>query len=869
MPTVTFTHLRSCTLVLLYCLWSSFSVANPRLAATPPPGTSAENRPPLISISGDSLTLYEPGKEYLFIIEVSDPDPGDSFTLSQPSYHTLEGAHFSPALPYTGSGTATIEVRWTAPNGPAYGWLTAEDEAGASGHAELDLWGGYPPQFHPPSEPIRVGVGQDFLYMIELTADQLNQTYPCSETLPISCERGLGLVLYPDASVLTTAYLGLHEVRLTAEHNSGLVVEDKLYILVDPDCTNQTLYRDKDGDGYGDSSLVALACAPLEGYVAQAGDCDDENPDINPGATDYPWPFDDYDSDCDGQDPGFDADGDGVNDVWDNCPNTPNPDQYDQDFDRQGDACDWDIDGDGWANEEDCDPHHAGIHPGAEEIQGDGLDNNCNGLVDDEEALAEPQFHISASDNVIFVPGSSYLMLRPGQAATITITVSSLDPSEPLELQLVQVYDHHYHEVDMFEGAYLSPALPLSGTGSLQTQLHWTPGWEQEGDQEMQLMATDGTGRVSLYTLSVIVGVHPRILAPAEVTVPIGQFVEFNIPVSSGFRTLWTSANLGSLPLMGFEAGPGIQIYGEFGPEHIGTHQIELLAWDETGMEVSQPMLITVVASCPLQHWYPDHDADGWGEDRDAMLITSCTPIAGYVANRQDCNDYNAGIHPQAEEIPGDGLDNNCNGEVDEEEKPLSCLAAQPLKLTALCSNVASQHTWMVFNPNACAVEVRWEVHKTSHAAVMIAPPGESYFTTPVGSNNNQVVFIHWQDTQGKWKKKGMASSSAHCGKQARDGGKGKNSRLAEESEGLSLYPVPFRQQLTVMHESINGKAPARVLLISLEGRSLDVSAQVVAQGQGYLQLNLQGVPLANGLYILRLEIADQPPVVKRVLRQE
>jgi hypothetical protein len=41
-----------------------------------------------------------------------------------------------------------------------------------------------------------------------------------------------------------------------------------------------------------------------------------------------------------------------------------------------------DADGDGWATTEDCDDNDPTTHPGATEIC-DGVDNNCDGLVDD------------------------------------------------------------------------------------------------------------------------------------------------------------------------------------------------------------------------------------------------------------------------------------------------------------------------------------------------------------------------------------------------------------------------------------------------------------------------------------------------------
>jgi hypothetical protein len=49
--------------------------------------------------------------------------------------------------------------------------------------------------------------------------------------------------------------------------------------------------------------------------------------------------------------------------------------------DGTGDVTDADGDGAPWCN--DCDDHNAGAHPGAVEICGNGIDDDCNGLVDD------------------------------------------------------------------------------------------------------------------------------------------------------------------------------------------------------------------------------------------------------------------------------------------------------------------------------------------------------------------------------------------------------------------------------------------------------------------------------------------------------
>ena len=46
----------------------------------------------------------------------------------------------------------------------------------------------------------------------------------------------------------------------------------------------QTFYADRDGDGYGNAAAATRACTAPTGYVAAAGDCNDANPAVRPGA---------------------------------------------------------------------------------------------------------------------------------------------------------------------------------------------------------------------------------------------------------------------------------------------------------------------------------------------------------------------------------------------------------------------------------------------------------------------------------------------------------------------------------------------------------------------------------------------------------
>ena len=128
----------------------------------------------------------------------------------------------------------------------------------------------------------------------------------------------------------------------------------------------ETFYADADGDGFGDSTITVDACEAPSGYVPVANDCDDTNMDIYPGAPEF---CDGLDTNCDGSiDDGeqtffADNDGDGFGDA--NAPVTS--------CDESSDAVD---------NADDCDDSNADVNPDMEEIC-DGLDNDCNDMIDD------------------------------------------------------------------------------------------------------------------------------------------------------------------------------------------------------------------------------------------------------------------------------------------------------------------------------------------------------------------------------------------------------------------------------------------------------------------------------------------------------
>ncbi|MCB9762446.1 MAG: hypothetical protein H6739_21795 [Alphaproteobacteria bacterium] len=62
--------------------------------------------------------------------------------------------------------------------------------------------------------------------------------------------------------------------------------------------------------------------------------------------------------------------------------------------------------------------------------------------------------------------------------------------------------------------------------------------------------------------------------------------------------------------------------------------------------------------------WYTDADGDGFGNPDGAVV--ACEAPSGTVADNTDCADADEAVNPDADEVC-DGIDNNCDGEVDED----------------------------------------------------------------------------------------------------------------------------------------------------------------------------------------------------------
>jgi len=341
---------------------------------------------------------------------------------------------------------------------------------------------------------------------------------------------------------------------------------------IDENVSDARYFRDQDGDGYGITTDFINACSAPAGYTREAGDCDDTNPDINPGAED---PCDGLDNNCNSsidenalvQTYFLDEDGDGFgnnNNTRESCIELAG-------YVLQGG---------------DCDDNNANVNPEGDELC-DQLDNNCNGEAD--ENIAEMVFYRDADRDGYGNPDNTFIACNPPtgfilQGGDCNDGDSDINPGTP----------------DLCDG------LDNNCNGSL----------DEDAVSQTYYLDNDGDG----------FGNDNNRLDDCEQ--PADNYV-----------------------LQG----------GDCNDNNENIHPNSEEFCDQIDNNCNGSIDENVMEST----YYRDADGDGYGLTNEVLV--DCRQPFGYVVTPGDCDDNNPNVNPVATEVC-DNVDNNCDARVDETE---------------------------------------------------------------------------------------------------------------------------------------------------------------------------------------------------------
>ncbi len=485
---------------------------------------------------------------------------------------------------------------------------------------------------------------------------------------------------------------------------------------VDNDCDGDTdegfdvgtvWYADTDGDGFGDPENSVESCAPPDGYLADDTDCDDGDPAINPDADEL---CDGVDNDCDGA-----TDDDSAVDM---------PSWYlDSDADGYGaddsvvSSCEQPI---GYTDQGgDCDDADSASHPGAEETC-DGVDNDCDGDVD--EGIATSSWYADGDADGYGDAGTSVTTCgQPSGHVADDTDCDDADPwTHPGAAEICDEVDNDC-DGDVDEGVSTSTWYADAdgdGYGDASSSMEacapgsgWTPDGTDcdDGDSAVNPGAEelcdevdndcDGTVDVAAtdadtwYADSDGDGYGDATDSVAACDQPTSYVAD-----ATDCDDADTSANPAALEIcdgVDNDCDGAVDVgavdesswYGDADGDGFGDASSSTTACtqptgyvadatdcddadaainpdaDETcdGLDEDCDGAVDEDA-VDAATWYSDADGDGYGDTTSAVV--ECTQPSGTIGVGGDCDDGDAAVSPDAEEVC-DGVDNDCDGTVD------------------------------------------------------------------------------------------------------------------------------------------------------------------------------------------------------------
>ena len=414
---------------------------------------------------------------------------------------------------------------------------------------------------------------------------------------------------------------------------------------VDNNCDGQvdegltsSWYADTDGDGYGDSSSILVACEAPQGYVTDNTDCDDDNAwayDISMAET-----CDGYDNNCDGQ-----AD-EGVTTTY----------YLDVDGDGQGnssltiESCTQPA---GYASVAgDCDDLNNAVHYQAIEIC-DEIDNNCDGLIDD--GLGSYYYADSDGDGY----GDSNVSVQACEAPQGYVTDNTdCDDNNAwaFDTNATETCDGVDNNCDgqADEGATTTYYLDIDGDN------HGNPLLSIEDCQQPLGYSTTGDdcndfdGTVSPSETETCDEIDNNCDGQIDEALTTTYYLDID---GDGYGNSSYSIDACSSPSGYTSDGTDCDDLNA----SISPAAVEIC--DEIDNDCDNDIDDTDGNVDVTTGWvfYIDSDGDGYGVN--SSTTQACAVPSGYSSMDSDCDDGESTIYPNAPEIDDDGIDQDCDGQ--------------------------------------------------------------------------------------------------------------------------------------------------------------------------------------------------------------
>ena len=453
---------------------------------------------------------------------------------------------------------------------------------------------------------------------------------------------------------------------------------------VDNDCDGQideevktTFYFDGDGDGYGNTLVSLQACEAPPDYVESWGDCNDNNDQMYPTASEV---CDDLDNDCnDLVDDGLtqitsyrDADGDEFGALGASHEGCDIPPGYvlPVDFDED-DQLDW-----------DCDDLALAINPQATEACTNG-DTDCNGFIDDVDGDEDGYYACpSAGDRQDCRDDNTDV--HPGQVEVCN-TIDDNCNSQIDEGVLITFYRDQ--DIDGFgdnsatqQGCSAPDGFVEQGDDCHDNDVTIYPGAAElcDGkDNDCNGLRDDAIGLTTIYRDADTDGFGSLAESREACNIEDGWVLARDI--ESDGQWDWDCNDLDSDSHPGAEEicnskdsdcngirdDVDVDDDGFYGCMSAGSNRDcndGIRDINPGAIEVCNEVddnCNTLVDEGVLTTFYFDNDSDLWGDNN--ATIEACEAPERYVAVGGDCNEYNSDIHPEAQEVCND-TDDDCNG---------------------------------------------------------------------------------------------------------------------------------------------------------------------------------------------------------------